>query len=1126
VVNELHQYHKTVAECIAPIVEYSAYRKRNHSKYEMKECSSVPVTWKAVNEINRSLRYGYGLSKQDLAAILSWMHGEDLSESARKTLNLKVDGLILTYKERLSKLDSCEFDVPVAYELYPLVLQDVIKDCCSPVESIAATGQALPALRDDLETLIRREVPRVKMQVGDTLIDIASPGKAFENTRQKMVAVRQLVIRSAKSCRIDITREQLDLFSLKVLATACISVANASARTAVVIAFGKANLIQVRPSHSKHEPAHVSISAGTINIEVPSQWCLTEDSILLQSLGRDSRPIVATVDTIFKSDLDLKAEIQRRAQSLPVVKIVRCSGISMRKGHDKKDLSSKGLRRRLSRATSKLFNRKSLQANHQKDAGHHEETDGGKEKIAGIDNLGANIVDPDGDQSSEKERSIDGETPVPPPRPRRKARTKKKAEDSGKQEKLMEEAKHDPKWFSSCRKLEEPALFQVEDNNSYSVASFEELKDVIDLLSGSSTSSLSLNQQVDIDKNAKDKVSSKQNSELKKEVEGKGKVSPSDSGIGSTMSVQSHPSVTSISKFHGNDSGAIASNESNAVTISHTGVAETEQKSEIAAKVTDTSCLLKGDMICNFDEDSHIEDAEVEMFNSEARGRGENLIAERDDDETPSNGKVADFATVKSFNSEESLSQVRQEETPKENGDVPDTDQPVGYPEEEKSGKDENAERMGEGKEAEDYERTRELRSDVVAVDQDQSSYDADGSEESMESNEMEKTLHEGAFRGSNESLYYSAWTLNSDRDGPPKPDILKTDISADSYFVSSVVKSCLGDNAVDASEEFHDCREADVMPYQQSNPRFSWPVGLGDRLAAIWGEKELQSSQASASSVIWSSEKSSANDRSADNQVLYENPSSFAPRDQQFGSMNRLHNWLPKRNLPDEAYQGNLSADESFHGNPSKQNYWSGMISLAHRHKEEMHPPDWSTSGSQMHQQERGSHISSNFQKLSMSDLSSHSQPQFPSTRFWSSSPGDQQWHQTFPHFRSASFARPSSVPGTVLATHTDQPQRSINRHGMDSFERQNMDNLEHKAQSPAFQLPSSNSQSVSVTSHFISSQYQAWSSDVDSEPLLTATTRRSIAEYEALYMQQQRLQPRRQSRSASQQFKRASKW
>ena len=177
------------------------------------------------------------------------------------------------------------------------------------------------------------------------------------------------------------------------------------------------------------------------------------------------------------------------------------------------------------------------------------------------------------------------------------------------------------------------------------------------------------------------------------------------------------------------------------------------------------------------------------------------------------------------------------------------------------------------------------------------------------------------------------------------------------------------------------------------------------------------------------------------------------------------------------------------------------------------------------MHQQERGPHISSNFQKLSVSDLNSRSQPQFSSTRFWSSSSADQQWHQTFPHFRSASFARPSSVPGTVQAKHAEQPQRSTNRHGMDTFERQNMDNLERKAHSPAFQLPSSNSQSV--TQHFVNPQYQAWSSDVDSEPLLTATTRRSIAEYEALYMQQQqRLQPRSQSRSASQQFKRASKW
>ena len=92
----------------------------------------------------------------------------------------------------------------------------------------------------------------------------------------------------------------------------------------------------------------------------------------------------------------MKLSICFRAQSLPVVKIIRCSGISLRKGQDKKDPSSKGLRRRLSRATSKLFNRKSIHATHPKDAGHHEESisEPGKGKVGGIDNLGANIVDP------------------------------------------------------------------------------------------------------------------------------------------------------------------------------------------------------------------------------------------------------------------------------------------------------------------------------------------------------------------------------------------------------------------------------------------------------------------------------------------------------------------------------------------------------------------------------------------------------------------------------------------------------------------------------------------------------------------------------------------------------------
>ena len=65
----------------------------------------------------------------------------------------------------------------------------------------------------------------------------------------------------------------------------------------------------------------------------------------------------------------------------------------MHRGVEKKDLPPKGLRKRLSKATSKLFNRKSGHGLTPKDAGHQEDSssEGSKEKIGGIDNLGANV---------------------------------------------------------------------------------------------------------------------------------------------------------------------------------------------------------------------------------------------------------------------------------------------------------------------------------------------------------------------------------------------------------------------------------------------------------------------------------------------------------------------------------------------------------------------------------------------------------------------------------------------------------------------------------------------------------------------------------------------------------------
>ena len=92
-------------------------------------------------------------------------------------------------------------------------------------------------------------------------------------------------------------------------------------------------------------------------------------------------------------------------------------------------------------------------------------------------------------------------------------------------------------------------LIVVVGPTSASVASFEELQEVIDFLSGSSNSSLCLSQPMDGEKPRKVAIPKDCQSILV--ADDKGKVSPSDSGIGSTMSVRS--SVSSIVGLHGGE---------------------------------------------------------------------------------------------------------------------------------------------------------------------------------------------------------------------------------------------------------------------------------------------------------------------------------------------------------------------------------------------------------------------------------------------------------------------------------------------------------------------------------------------------------------------------------------------
>ena len=148
------------------------------------------------------------------------------------------------------------------------------------------------------------------------------------------------------------------------------------------------------------------------------------------------------------------------------------------------------------------------------------------------------------------------------------------------------------------------------------------------------------------------------------------------------------------------------------------------------------------------------------------------------------------------------------------------------------------------------------ISSEATAV-QDQTCYDADNSEDSIEDGLAAKSLSRSTLLGSSESLYFSTWTLDDfvaesvEENVKPgdqrqdatrqeastsdvlRPDVRKLDETADSYFLPGLIDA--------SSEEFQDCKEPDESFYGQFNPRLSWPFGLGDRLAAIWGEKEVQ---------------------------------------------------------------------------------------------------------------------------------------------------------------------------------------------------------------------------------------------------------------------------------------------
>ena len=188
----------------------------------------------------------------------------------------------------------------------------------------------------------------------------------------------------------------------------------------------------------------------------------------------------------------------------------------------------------------------------------------------------------------------------------------------------------------------------VGGSTSLSIASFEELKDVIDLLSGSSTSSLGLNQPVDVERNVPLKAGPRKEEVVRAEIESKGKVSPSDSGLGSSMSVQSHPSVTSISQLHGNEASVLRTREIYDAVVSEKTISTLVANDLNEAVESLENQPLTANSFIGVIEDTGQEDAEVEMYNDDVGDSSESLDGEeeREDDETPSNGKTIDFVDI------------------------------------------------------------------------------------------------------------------------------------------------------------------------------------------------------------------------------------------------------------------------------------------------------------------------------------------------------------------------------------------------------------------------------------------------------------------------------------------------
>ncbi|XP_066933893.1 uncharacterized protein [Clytia hemisphaerica] len=524
VAKELYCYHQTVAEVLKPL-HFSDCQEdiENATLMNIEGKSDVVQAWMTIVEGNKLLRSGYGLSNAEVSQILCWQHGEDMTESSRKRLNQQVNQLIQQYVDRMYNHAMCELDIPIAFSNHPDEIQKILQSCCSPTESLASSAQTFLTQKEEITTMLHRELPRTILTLNNKKIDKAHPGKAYENATLKMRAVRESISNAIDAKQIDNSKEQVDLFCLRILAMGSLSYASAACRTAVLMAFGKSNLVQVQPIVESDKHIILDVNKDTVNVNINTKWAIVEDGVLFNSLCRGNLTQIATIYVTYHVEINIEQFFVKRITPIPVAHVTQCILQQAPSNQNKKEQGrerSKSIRIKLTRAT-KLFQRKSVvKTDAEADFYAKDFMQGG-----GGGGHGGSLSD-DLDLSS-KTPSENGYTsdsqgecsPVPPPRHKRKAKKTKKSRattdpsnnnnngspssgsgaSSGipKEKKSKEAKKEDLAWFSASDRFGIPLVPTVSGSKdqSPSIASFEELQGVIDFLSGSSTSSLAINEK-------------------------------------------------------------------------------------------------------------------------------------------------------------------------------------------------------------------------------------------------------------------------------------------------------------------------------------------------------------------------------------------------------------------------------------------------------------------------------------------------------------------------------------------------------------------------------------------------------------------------------------------------------